>query len=273
MAKRTSSAKANKASSKTDPSPGDLAPAAPATGPQLEGPAADDGLTVAQRNAITLLACGRSIKVTAKRVGVHRNTVHRWLRGDPAFRAAYFSWQAEAQESAHARLLSLVDPAVSTIGHAIHQRDLRASLALLKGLSIFTPPAPGPEDPEDCRRWTEMQRVKHEAILMERENRAHKRRSSAATSWDRPYELKKEEEERRSQAALKQPTNPIPASEPKIENPSANPPSQKEVEALMRELDKEDLEDDEDLEDEEDLEEDDDLEDEDLDEEDSDEDD
>lgn len=264
MVRRASSSPVGSTDSSKPAAPNIQSAPDPVPDPVPGSGAVDDGLTVAQRNALTQLASGRSIKVAANRVGVHRNTVHRWLRGDPAFRAAYSAWIAEVQESAYARLLSLVDPAVTTLGHAINKRNLQASLALLRNLSAFKSPAPGPEDADECRRLTRVEREQREATLMENENDACKRQIHASMS--RPYGLEKEIREGRASSS-RQLANPTPGADRKGENPSASPPTQKETEALMRALDNEDLEEDEDdLEDQEDLDEEEDLEEEDPDE-------
>ncbi len=102
------------------------------------------GLSMAQRTAITLLTEGRSIKSVAERVGVHRVTLHRWLKEDHGFRAAYFSWKAEVQESAQAQLLSLSSAAIKTFRKAILGGGVRAAVMLLKGLSLLSPSLPPP---------------------------------------------------------------------------------------------------------------------------------
>lgn len=212
---------------------------------QLEATVVEDSLTPVQRQAIESLTRGRSIKSAAASAGIGRRTLHRWLREDFAFRAAYFSWKSEVQESARARLLSLTDSAVRTVGHALHERDLRAALALLKGLNIFAVPTAGPEDLEECRRWTEMERINREATLMEKENLAYKRRSSAAECWNRPDALQTEDQ-RNPEAALERHLADLKRERELKGGPqTAPPPTQKEVEQLMRALDKEDLEDDE----------------------------
>ncbi len=140
----------------------------------------DDRLSPVQRNAITLLAQGRSIKSTATQVGVHRDTVHRWLREDPVFRAAYHTWQAEALESLQGELLSLGGPAMKTYRRAVRTGDVRAAGQVLKGLGVLAPPRPGPQDSEEIRRVAELERKERESALIE---------SETAAAW-RSYEAR-----------------------------------------------------------------------------------
>lgn len=77
-----------------------------------------------------------------------RSTVHRWLREDLAFQAAYNQRRHELQQACSTRLLSLADHAIATVEQAITNGDVRASLKLLDGLGLLSPPAIGPEEVE-----------------------------------------------------------------------------------------------------------------------------
>ncbi len=167
-------------------------PPAAAVPTQTEVTVVDDSLTPVQRQAIESLARGSSFKSAAADAGIDRKTLYRWLHDDHSFRAAYYTWKAEIQESARARLLSLADAAVDAMGHAVHQRDARVAQALLKGLSILSPNAPGPEDPLESQRLSELERVAREAEFMERENQVWQRRSDANDWVKRLFVPKKE---------------------------------------------------------------------------------
>ncbi len=106
------------------------------TGPSAENsasesndPTPDDGTLVSagyalshpQRRALELLTRGRSIRSAASEAGVGRTTLYRWLRDDPQFIAAYNLWNDELIESARARLASLINAAVDTMGRAIRK--------------------------------------------------------------------------------------------------------------------------------------------------------
>ncbi len=183
---------------------------------KVEPAIADDSLTPTQRQAIESLSRGRSFKSAASAAGINRRTLYRWLHEDHAFRAAYYSWKAEIQESARARLLSLANAAVAAMGHAIHKRDARAATALLKGLSILSPNAPGPEDPLESQRLSELDRVTRDATLMERENAAWDRQSTASGSLTRYYKLRE--------------------NDPRPELPKLEPMTPEEEAAFIREI-------------------------------------
>lgn len=197
---REAAAKAARANS---PAPASVPPPAPLAPPAVASRGAivpDDALTPSQRNAITLLARGRSIKATAQRIGVHRDTVHRWLREDHLFRAAYYTWKAEVQESAEAQLLSLAAPAVKAYGQAIHMGDLRAAGQLLKGLGFLAPSRHGPKDPGESRRLAELEQAERDSTLTEKENAVFQRVYRAHI--DRPIGVP-ERHERKSREAIK----------------------------------------------------------------------
>ncbi len=118
--------------------------------PRLVGPPdrGADGLSAAQRRALDRMAAGDTAKAAAAAAGVSRQTVHNWLGGDPAFRAAYHAWQADAVETARARLLALADAAVTTVAAAVARGDTKTALAVLGRQGLLAPPTPGPTDPE-----------------------------------------------------------------------------------------------------------------------------
>ncbi len=133
--------------------------------------AADGDLTAAQRRAIGRMASGESATAAAAAAGVHRQTVHRWLREDPAFRAAFHAWQAAAAEHARARLLALADAAVTTVAAAVANGDTRTALAVLKGQGLLVPPTPGPTDPDQVARQQLAAAARAEAALIDAEER------------------------------------------------------------------------------------------------------
>ena len=69
-------------------------------------------------------------------VGVHRNTLYRWLR-DPVFCAAMQDVRGELRDAARLRLESMADKAALYVEHAMGHGDGRTALNLLKLLGIF----------------------------------------------------------------------------------------------------------------------------------------
>ena len=85
-----------------------------------------------QRKTIYQLAGGASIQVAAAESRVCRMTVYRWMRDDPDFIAAYNCWKQEVVESAHCRLLELLDEAVDTLQEAVRKGDVKVALAVVR---------------------------------------------------------------------------------------------------------------------------------------------
>lgn len=103
-------------------------------------------LSVAQHAAIAAIVDGSSITAAAVAAGVSRVTVHNWIKRDPVFRAAYNAWRQELHESARARLLKVLDQAVSVVGKAVDDGDIRTAVTLLSKFGIMAPVRPGPAD-------------------------------------------------------------------------------------------------------------------------------
>jgi hypothetical protein len=125
-------------------------------GDALVGPVAGSdgsalGLTPAQRVAIEKLTVGETVVDAARAAGVTRMTLHRWLKQDAAFVAAYNAWQQDALASARGRLLALADTAVTTVGNAMRAGDTRTALAILKAMGTLEKAAPGPTDEQEVQ--------------------------------------------------------------------------------------------------------------------------
>lgn len=114
-----------------------------------DGQSVSAGYTLShpQRQALDLLARGRSIRSAAREAGIGRSTLYRWLRDDPEFIGAYNLWNDELIESARARLASLINAAVDTMGRAIRKGDTRSAAILLKSMNVLAPRDPGPHEP------------------------------------------------------------------------------------------------------------------------------
>lgn len=119
----------------------------PVTATRVEPRSLIQHLSTQQRIALSALIEGKSIKLAAKNAGVHRSTLHDWIKTDPYFRAAYDAWQQEAKESAKARLASLVDRALEAVGDALMDGDQRLAYKMLKDLGCVNQIAQGPANP------------------------------------------------------------------------------------------------------------------------------
>ena len=116
------------------------------------------------------MASGQSATDAAAAAGIHRQTLHRWLRDDPAFRAAFHAWQSAAADHAKARLLALADAAVTTVAAAVAAGDTHAALAVLRGQGLLTPPVPGSTDPDHVARQRLTDAARAEAALADAES-------------------------------------------------------------------------------------------------------
>src|SRR5262249_56297147 len=88
------------------------------------------GLTLAQQNAVDLLAAGKNDTETAAALNLNRATVTRWRLYSPEFRAAlaaqrYAVWGASAD-----RLRALLPKALDTLAEALERAEDKVTVAL-----------------------------------------------------------------------------------------------------------------------------------------------
>ncbi len=121
-------------------------------------------LGAGQRIALDALLVGRSVTDAAKAARVNRSTVHRWLR-EPEFIAAQNTARGDMRSANEARLAALGDDAIDALEAAIDSGDVRAAIAVAKGLGLLSGDAPhiGSEDPQvlhreqdDAARWEQL---------------------------------------------------------------------------------------------------------------------
>ena len=118
-----------------------------------------------KKAALELLMWGKSVSETARQTGVTRITIHRWLKNDPVFRAAYNEWHEEMRESSRSRLETMAEKAMDALDNALHSNDARAAIAVLKGLGLLRERKPGPTDAEEVKKEAEIRKKKREAEL------------------------------------------------------------------------------------------------------------
>jgi hypothetical protein len=107
-------------------------------------------LTSPQEQVLAQISAGSTISCAAQTAGVHRNTIHNWLRSAPAFRLALADareakahyWREQAEEQAAA--------AIDTIRAIMTEPSLPAGVRLKAALSILNlaiaPPLQHPHD-------------------------------------------------------------------------------------------------------------------------------
>src|SRR5258706_13432306 len=88
--------------------------------------------TAAQSKAMELISAGAGLREAAEGAGVSRMTLHRWMREDPAFVAAWNAWRGHARRGAASGLLGIGDRAGGWGGGAIEAGAGRLGLAVGK---------------------------------------------------------------------------------------------------------------------------------------------
>jgi hypothetical protein len=111
-----------------------------------------------QARALEQLLVGATVSRAAEAAGVDRSTVHRWLRHDFDFLAAYNGAQRDLRREAENRLLRLMNAATEAVVSAVEAGDVRVALAVLKGLGMLpgSPPAFGGDDPKELAEDAEL---------------------------------------------------------------------------------------------------------------------
>ena len=108
--------------------------------------------------ALGCLLTGNTVTEAARSSGVSRETVHRWLREDFEFQAAYNRGRFELMQAIGTHLLATAHRAAANVAKAIEEGDLRASLAVLRGLGSLAGKGPvcGTDDPQVLREESEI---------------------------------------------------------------------------------------------------------------------
>lgn len=110
-----------------------------------------------QDQVITLLLAGKTQKDAAAEADVAKETVSRWMNGDPAFVATLNTRRRELWGANAQRLRSLAGKAVDTLEGLLESENetmrLRAASEILKAVSLArVEPPSGKTNPEDVQR-------------------------------------------------------------------------------------------------------------------------
>jgi len=103
--------------------------------------------------ALERLIAGETITAAAEAAGVTRETVHRWKKSDWRFQAALNQRLLEYQQAAHTKLHSAALRASEVIAEAIDRGNLKAAIAVLKGIGALPGAVPkiGEDDPDELQ--------------------------------------------------------------------------------------------------------------------------
>lgn len=114
----------------------------------------EETLSEAQLAALSALTSGATVTDAASDAGVDRTTVHRWLRDDALFKAAWNRVRRDREREALARIEQIAIGALDAVEQAVSAGETRVALAVLRGSGLLRGDrAPiGPEDPQTVAR-------------------------------------------------------------------------------------------------------------------------
>jgi len=98
----------------------------------------DAGLSPVQAQVIEALAQGQTVTAAAEKAGVHRTTIHNWIRNQPQFKAAVRTAQAEYAAEVNDGIHELAAHALLTLHDLLrdpatpHAVRLKTALAILQ---------------------------------------------------------------------------------------------------------------------------------------------
>jgi hypothetical protein len=100
-------------------------------------------LTPAQFQVISALASGQTVTASAEQAGVHRTTVHHWLRTQPDFKAAVDAALADCAAELNDGMRDLVVRALHTLHELLQDRATPQAVRLKTALAVLQRPPAG----------------------------------------------------------------------------------------------------------------------------------
>jgi hypothetical protein len=113
-----------------------------------------------QVKALELLLKGRPVKEIAKKVRVHRVTLHKWMKRNAAFAAAYNQWHEHMQGSVQSRLMMMGEKAADALEKALERGDGRLAMRYFEKMSFAKEREVGPTSVEEVREQRELAKRK-----------------------------------------------------------------------------------------------------------------
>ena len=105
----------------------------------------DAGLSPVQAQVIEALAQGQTVSAAAEKAGVHRTTIHHWIRNEPHFKAAVRTAQSEYAAELNDGLRELAVRAVLALHDLLQDISTPPAVRLKTALAILQRPhAPNP---------------------------------------------------------------------------------------------------------------------------------
>ena len=127
-------------------------------------------LSAGQVQTLTLLMDGEPIREAAKKAGVGKTTLYRWIKEDPQFRAAYNAWLAEQREMDRFTLQRCGEKAVEKI-HRMLDVDTKLALTVARELGLLKPRNYRATDPRRAHHEIALERWEEEELMDQRANR------------------------------------------------------------------------------------------------------
>jgi transposase-like protein len=121
-----------------------------------------------KQHVALLLASGKSVTAAAEEAGLHRSTIHQWLKTDSKFAAAVESARGEYVETLRDRLRDQAAIAVQAITDLLTSPNTPASVRLRAALAVLERPQfpkPGWNLPERIEADHERQLLDHLAVI------------------------------------------------------------------------------------------------------------
>ncbi len=95
-----------------------------------------DTLSPKQQSVLRSLVAGQSVSAAAREAGVHRSTVHLWIRQVPEFAQAMLSLRHERANRVVDDLGDLADAAIDTFRHILADESASATVRLKAAMEI-----------------------------------------------------------------------------------------------------------------------------------------
>src|SRR5260370_18034831 len=100
----------------------------------------DAGLSPVQAQVIEALAQGQTVSAAAEKAGVHRTTIHHWIRSEPQFQAAVRIAQAEYSAELNDGIRELAARALLTLHDLLQDPTTPPAVRLKTALAILQRP-------------------------------------------------------------------------------------------------------------------------------------
>ena len=110
------------------------------TSPDL-APAPNSNLSSTQVQVVAALAQGFSVTAAAQEAGIHRTTIHHWLRSDPEFKTAVENAELEFVEALKDQVRELSFGALETLQNLMGDPNTRDAIRLKTALAVLERPS------------------------------------------------------------------------------------------------------------------------------------